>query len=115
MRLILLTVLLLAACTDSPPPAPATGAPASDPAAESASLDALARDYVRLILELGELEPGYVDAYYGPPQWAEAARASRRDGAALTVVATELDAKLAAIAASSLDADSVQRRAWLRA
>ena len=38
-----------------------------DAAGTADSLDAVARDYVALTLEIGEREPGYVDAYYGPP------------------------------------------------
>ena len=53
---------LLTACASAPKPA-------------GDSLDAVARDYVALTLEIGEREPGYVDAYYGPAEWAEAAKA----------------------------------------
>jgi hypothetical protein len=42
------------------------------------SLDAVARDYVQLVLELGEQDEGYVDAYYGPPAWRRAAHAHHR-------------------------------------
>ncbi len=42
-------------------------------------LGAIATDYVRLTLALGEQEAGYVDAYYGPQAWAEAAKADPRD------------------------------------
>ena len=35
--------------------------------ARADSLDSIARDYVRLVLEIGERDSGYVDAYYGPP------------------------------------------------
>lgn len=59
----------------APPPPSATAqvtAPASD-------IDAISRDYVKLTLELGEQEAGYVDAYYGPPDWALAAKAKPRD------------------------------------
>ncbi|HWT13208.1 MAG TPA: hypothetical protein VN231_10685, partial [Allosphingosinicella sp.] len=58
--------LLLAACATVAPPAEADG------------LDSVARDYVRLTLEIGEREEGYVDAYYGPPEWREQARAAPR-------------------------------------
>ena len=37
-------------------------------AARADSLDAAARDYVRLQLAIGEKEDGYIDAYYGPDQ-----------------------------------------------
>jgi hypothetical protein len=57
--------------------APALAAPP-----EGAKLDVIAKDFVRLTLEAGEREPGYVDAYYGPAEWADrrqgqAARGSR--------------------------------------
>uniref|UniRef100_UPI001C094865 hypothetical protein n=2 Tax=Pseudomonadota TaxID=1224 RepID=UPI001C094865 len=39
-------------------------------AAKQGRLDGIARDYVRLTLEIGERDPGYVDAYYGPADWA---------------------------------------------
>jgi hypothetical protein len=43
------------------------------------TLDALARDYVRLALEIDAHESGYVDAYFGPDEWREAARRSPRE------------------------------------
>ena len=61
MRSVFLTLaaLLLAAC--------ATGAPRSD------AFDAVAERFVKLTLEIGAHEEGYVDAYHGPPAWAAAA------------------------------------------
>ncbi len=44
----------------------------------SAAIDLIARDYVKLTLAMGEKEAGYVDAYYGPPEWAEAAKTDPR-------------------------------------
>ena len=32
-------------------------------------MDAVARDYVRLVLAVGRHDADYVDAYYGPPEW----------------------------------------------
>ena len=51
---------------------------AGKPMPASSRLDALARDYVRMSLEAGEREPGYVDAYYGPAEWQAAAKANQR-------------------------------------
>ncbi len=34
-------------------------------------MDAIARDYVRLVLAVGRHDADYVDAYYGPPEWRE--------------------------------------------
>ncbi len=41
----------------------------------TAKLDAIAEDYVRLVLALGRHDADYVDAYYGPDEWAEEAKA----------------------------------------
>ena len=46
-------------------------APAKPDSAASASVDEIAEGYVRLVLSLGEHDPGYVDAYYGDPLWRE--------------------------------------------
>ena len=35
----------------------------------------LAESYVRVVLALGEHDPSYVDAYYGPPEWRAEVRA----------------------------------------
>ena len=70
MRALLFGLLMLVAACATPP------APAPD--ASGDSLDAIARDYVALILEIGEREPGYVDAYYGPAEWQQAAKAAPR-------------------------------------
>lgn len=105
VSLLPLSLLLLCACSRMPASAPEA----------SAALDLIARDYVALILELGEHEPGYVDAYYGPPAWADAARANRRDTPQLTLAATALSARLAALPSAQLTADSLQRRDYLQA
>jgi hypothetical protein len=61
------------------------------------SLDSVARDYVRLVLELGERDEGYVDAYYGPPELRAAARTSPRTLPRLAEGARRLQARLLAI------------------
>lgn len=58
------------------------------------SIDALARDYVRLALEIDAHESGYVDAYYGPEDWREAARRNPRERVALKVEADRIVAAL---------------------
>lgn len=47
----------------------------STSAAESMDVNPIAEDYVRLVLHLGEYDPAYVDAYFGPTDWREAVRA----------------------------------------
>lgn len=74
MRFLMPLILLasLAACATDPTPMPTPAAP------PRTALDGAAEDYVRLSLEIGEHEPGYIDAYYGPAQWAEQAKAAKR-------------------------------------
>jgi len=38
---------------------------------EPLALDAVAESYVKLVLAVGEHDEGYVDAYYGAPEWRE--------------------------------------------
>jgi hypothetical protein len=61
------------------------------------SLDAVARDYVQLVLELGERDEGYVDAYYGPAAWRTAAHANPRTLPQLAEAARQLNARLLAL------------------
>ena len=41
-------------------------------ARDKGDMKAVAEGYVRLLLEIGLYEPGYVDAYFGPPGWKPA-------------------------------------------
>ncbi len=51
---------------------------AAPSAAQRDNMDAVARDYVRLQLEIGARDDGYIDAYYGPPEVRAAATANPR-------------------------------------
>ena len=68
-------------------------------AAAPDNLDAIARDYVRLTLELGVRDDGYVDAYYGPAEWKTAAQAHPRTVPQLAATAQVLSRRLEAIRA----------------
>ncbi len=105
-RLLLACLLLVGACATMPGAAP-------DPSGDS--LDAVARDYVALTLEIGEREPGYVDAYYGPPEWAEAAKANPREVPALIQGAASLTQRLNALSTRGAEPAVVQRKAYLLA
>ena len=72
------------------------------------SLDALARDYVRLALEIDAHESGYVDAYFGPEDWREAARKNPRERPQLK---TEADRIVAALNAYAAEAGEQGQRA----
>src|SRR5688572_26507932 len=95
---LFLTVLLLAGCTTA--------------SREADSLDAVARDYVRMQLEIGERDEGYVDAYYGPADWREAAHAGPRTVAQLVEAAEALQARIAALPVPA-DPLEARRRAFL--
>jgi len=58
------------------------------------ALDDLAKRYVRLALELGEYDKDYVDAYLGPEEWREKARAELRPKVQLAADIAEFLAKL---------------------
>jgi len=107
MRAVLFSLLIfLGACATQP-------TPSADPSGDS--LNAIARDYVALILEIGEREPGYVDAYYGPAEWQEAAKAAPRTVPQLIQGAAGLTERLNAVPTRGGDAATVQRRTWLLA
>ena len=79
------------------------------------SLDEIAKDYVQMTLEIGEREPGYVDAYYGPKEWQDAAKAAPRSLPDLVKEAASLSARTAAVDAERLDPLSRRRREFLLA
>ena len=106
--LVLALVLLVGACaTPMAPVAPA--------GPSGGALDAIARDYVALILEIGEHEDGYVDAYYGPPEWAVAAEANPRTVPQLIQGAATLTDRLNAVSTAGADSAVAQRKAYLLA
>jgi hypothetical protein len=92
----------------------ATVATSATVAAPRDSLDRVARDYVSLVLEIGEHDDGYVDAYYGPPAWRAAAHARPRSLPRLATDAAALKTRIDAIRTphGSLAA---RRRAFLAA
>ncbi|HYD89327.1 MAG TPA: hypothetical protein VEA80_17745 [Vitreimonas sp.] len=91
----MMLALALAAC------APRPAAP---------DLNPLAERYVRLALEIGAHEEGYIDAYYGPPEWKTEAESSPRSTAELKQLADGLLAEINGALEQARDA-AVQRRA----
>ena len=77
------------------------------------TLGAVAEAYVKLSLEAGEREEGYVDAYFGPPAWAAAAKAKPRTVPQLEADARALAARAEAIPAARLQPIERKRRAFL--
>jgi hypothetical protein len=88
-------------------------------AVPSSHMNALADRYVKLVLAVGQQDDGYVDAYYGPPEWkAQAANAGKRP---LPELAAEADAIAAALGPATPDGDGADsqmvglRHEYLRA
>jgi hypothetical protein len=54
------------------------------------SLDSIAEAYVRIALALRPYDPAYVDAFFGPPEWAAEAEANRRSLSELRTAAAGL-------------------------
>ncbi|HSG28556.1 MAG TPA: hypothetical protein VLA34_08760, partial [Candidatus Krumholzibacterium sp.] len=61
---------------------------------KEASMNLIAERYVRLALALGEHDPMYVDAYYGPEDWK---REAASGGKGLAAIREEADSLLAAL------------------
>lgn len=105
IRFAAASLAILAAVTFS---APAAASPGSD------LLDKIAVDFVRLTLEAGEREPGYVDAYYGPKAMQDSAKLAPRPVSVLRKEADRLQLLLAKVPSKDLDADQLRRKAFLR-
>ncbi len=94
-----LFALLLAACAN-------IGSP---PAGARRTVDIAAEEYVRLALEIDTHEEGYVDAYFGPEEWREQARANPRSVEQLKAFADHIAENLQGVAEQDADASSRQR------
>jgi hypothetical protein len=79
------------------------------------TLDDAARDYVHLVLEIGAHEKGFVDAYFGPPEWRIDAEAHPRNISELKVEADRIQSSLSAMDASAQEAIEHRRNVWLKA
>jgi hypothetical protein len=77
------------------------------------SLDEIAKDYVQLQLEIGEREAGYIDAYYGPAEWQEAAKTAPRSLADLAAAASDLSRRARAFDDGGLKRLEQRRRGFL--
>ena len=64
-------------------------------------MDRVAESYVKLVLAVGQHDPDYVDAFYGPPAWKEQADAQKRPLADLRTEAAGLIEELRAHPADS--------------
>ena len=68
-----------------------------------AALGQVAERYVKLVLDVGQQDDGYVDAYYGPPEWQTAAAARKVPLEQLAAEAAALQALAAAVNVSGAE------------
>jgi hypothetical protein len=66
----------------------------------------VAEPYVKLVLDVGQHDADYVDAFYGPAEWRTQAGASKKPLEQLDAQAAALDTALAAIAFKPSQADA---------
>ena len=86
----------------------AEAAPASKPA-NAARIQEIAEAYVKLVLAVGQHDPDFVDAYYGPPEW------KKQEKKPLDVIASEAGHLRDQLAKSPKSTDEMEqlRRAYL--
>ncbi|MGA9522811.1 MAG: hypothetical protein WBV82_15190, partial [Myxococcaceae bacterium] len=69
---------------------------------------------VKLVLAVGQHDRDYVDAFYGPAAWAEAAKASKLPLEEIRAQATGLSAQIEAVPEPSEELEKLRRRYLLR-
>jgi hypothetical protein len=79
------------------------------------TLDDAAQDYVHLMLEIGAHEKGFVDAYFGPPEWRIDAEAHPRNISELKAEADRIQSSLSATDTSAQQPMEHRRNVWLKA
>ena len=73
-------------------------------------MNAVAEAYVKLVLAVGEHDPDYVDAYYGPPAWRDEVKAAARPLPALHVEALARIGELAALPEPAGEPERLRKR-----
>jgi hypothetical protein len=76
--------------------------------AQSNTMNSLGERYVRLVLAMGQHDPDYVDAYYGPPEWRKEVDAAKLSLADITARAAGLAGEIA-VARPPASADELTR------
>lgn len=109
MRLLLATLMMISSAAHAATPSLASSE------ASRTQLDPIAEAYVHLTLEIGEHEPGYVDAYYGPDEWAQQAKRAPRPLPELRTATEALLTQLSSIDETKLAPLEVKRKRLLSA
>jgi hypothetical protein len=101
--LVVLCLPLLAASTiDGATPSPT-------PVTPPTSVNEIAEAYVKLVLAMGQHDPDYVDAYYGPPEWKKQSK-EKKPLNAIAAEATRLRDQLAKISQPTDEMEQLRRR-----
>jgi hypothetical protein len=82
--------------------------PSPTPAAVT-SVNKIAEAYVKLVLAMGQHDPDYVDAYYGPPEWNEQSK-EKKPLDAIASEARRLHDQLAKISQPTDEMEQLRRR-----
>jgi hypothetical protein len=89
----------------------ANGATLSAAPAVLTDVNNIAETYVKLVLALGQHDPDYVDAYYGPPEWKNQRKEPLN---AIAREATQLQDRLAKIAEPTDEMERLRREYLLK-
>jgi hypothetical protein len=81
-------------------------APAATPATAT-SVNKIAEAYVKLVLAMGQHDPDYVDAYYGPPEWKKQSK-EKKPLDAIALEATRLREQLAKVSTPTDEMERLQ-------
>jgi hypothetical protein len=100
--LVVLCLSLVAASTTG-------GATPSPTPAAVTSVNKIAEAYVKLVLAMGQHDPDYVDAYYGPPEWNEQSK-EKKPLDAIASEARRLHDQLAKISQPTDEMEQLRRR-----
>lgn len=109
MRFVLAALMMISTLQPAAATAPASTLPSRTP------LDPIAESYVHLSLEIGEQDPGYIDAYYGPEAWAQQAKRAQRPLPELRTIAESLRKQLAEVDDTQLAPLEIRRKRLLAA
>jgi hypothetical protein len=106
------TALLLTAAIGCAPASERGGA-ADD---GTSPMNQVAESYVQLVLAVGQHDPAYVDAYYGPPEWKAEAERGKRSLADIDKEAASLISRVPVPTASGVGGDDLEtlRQQYLR-
>src|SRR5512133_2153813 len=79
------------------------------------TMNAVAERYTHLVLALGQHDPDYVDAFYGPAEWKTQAEKGKKSLDAIGAEAAELSATLNQDRPSPQSSPLARERRWQRA